>query len=113
MKIRPLRSLIEGHKPLTVAGTAAVTEAAATLIDDVGFENLSMGLVAERLGVKTPSLYKHVTSQADLAHRIAVLAMGELADTIRDATQGRSGKEALVAGAQAMDLEAQAFQARD
>jgi AcrR family transcriptional regulator len=81
---------------------ASVTETAATLIDEIGFENLSMGLVAERLGVKTPSLYKHVTSQADLAHRIAVLAMGELADVIRDATQGRSGKEALVAGAQAM-----------
>ena len=61
-----------------------------------------MGLLAERLGVKTPSLYKHVASQADLAHRIAVLAMAELADAIRDATQGRAGKEALVAGAHAM-----------
>mgnify|MGYP002682623083 FL=1 len=33
MKIRPLRSLIEGHKPLTVAGTAAVTEAARLMRD--------------------------------------------------------------------------------
>jgi AcrR family transcriptional regulator len=81
---------------------ASVTEAAAALVDEIGFENLSMGLLAERLGVKTPSLYKHVASQADLAHRIAVLAMDELADAIRDATQGRSGKEALVAGAHAM-----------
>jgi AcrR family transcriptional regulator len=72
------------------------------LADELGFENLGMGLVAERLGVKTPSLYKHVTSQADLAHRIAVLAMNELADAIRDAIQGRAGNEALVAGAQAM-----------
>lgn len=81
---------------------ASVTEAGAALADEVGFERLSMGLVAERLGVKTPSLYKHVASQADLAHRIAVLAMTELADAIRDAIQGRSGKEALVAGAHAM-----------
>ncbi|MFJ9341953.1 TetR/AcrR family transcriptional regulator [Streptomyces sp. NPDC101733] len=81
---------------------ASVTEAAAALADEIGFKNLSMGLLAERLGVKTPSLYKHVASQADLAHRIAVLAMTELADTVRDATQGRSGKEALVAGAHAM-----------
>jgi len=88
--------------PRAGLGPALVTEAGAALIDEIGFENLSMGLVAERLGVKAPSLYKHVTSQADLAHRIAVLAMGELADAIRDATQGRSGKEALVAGAQAM-----------
>ncbi|MFF0087235.1 TetR/AcrR family transcriptional regulator [Streptomyces canus] len=81
---------------------ASVTEAAAALADEVGFKDLSMGLLAERLGVKTPSLYKHVANQADLTHRIAVLAMNELADTIRDATQGRSGKEALVAGAHAM-----------
>ncbi|MEU7615760.1 TetR/AcrR family transcriptional regulator [Micromonospora rifamycinica] len=80
----------------------SVTEAAAALIDEIGFENLSMGLVAERLGVKTPALYKHVTSQADLAHRIAVLAMAEFADAIRDAIQGRAGSEALAAGAQAM-----------
>jgi AcrR family transcriptional regulator len=81
---------------------ASVTEAGATLVDEVGFDQLSMGLVAERLGVKTPSLYKHVTSQADLAHRIAVLAITELGDAIRDATQGRAGSDALAAGAQAM-----------
>ena len=72
------------------------------LVDEIGFAQLSMGLVAERLGVKTPSLYKHVSSQADLAHRIAVLAATELGDVIRDATQGRAGGDALVAAAQAM-----------
>lgn len=81
---------------------ASVTEAAADLVDEIGFDRLSMGLLADRLGIKTPSLYRHVTSQADLAHRIAVLAMDELADAIRDATQGRAGNEALVAGAHAM-----------
>ena len=81
---------------------AAVTEAGAMLVDESGFAQLSMGLVAERLGVKTPALYKHVTSQADLAHRIAVRAMAEFADAIRDAIQGRAGSDALAAGAQAM-----------
>ncbi|WP_209021841.1 TetR/AcrR family transcriptional regulator [Nocardioides sp. 503] len=79
-----------------------MTEAGAALVDEVGFDQLSMGLLAERLGVKTPSLYKHVANQADLAHLIAVLAMNELADAIRDATQGRAGRDALVAGAEAM-----------
>lgn len=81
---------------------ASVTEAGALLADEVGFDQLSMGLLAERLGVKTPALYNHVTSQAQLAHRIAILATTELADAIRDATQGRAGRDALVAGAQAM-----------
>ena len=81
---------------------ASVTEAAAAMIDEIGFENLSMGLLAERLGVKTPSLYKHVSSQADLAHRIGVMAMNEFSDALRDATQGWAGSDALAAGAQAM-----------
>jgi AcrR family transcriptional regulator len=80
----------------------SVTEAGAALADEVGFDQLSMGLLAERLGVKTPALYNHVTSQAQLAHRIAVLAMTEVADAIGDAIQGRAGSDALVAGAQAM-----------
>lgn len=81
---------------------ATVTEAGATLADQVGLPQLSMGLIAEHLGVKTPSLYKHVTSLADLTHRIAVLAMTEVADAIRDATGGRAGSDALTAAAQAM-----------
>lgn len=79
-----------------------VTEAGAGLADEIGFDHLSMGLLAERLGVKAPSLYKHVTSLADLSHRIAVLAMTELGDAIRDATQGRAGSDALTVAAQAM-----------
>ncbi|RIJ70674.1 TetR/AcrR family transcriptional regulator [Nakamurella silvestris] len=81
---------------------ASVTVAAAALADEVGLDRLGMGQLAERLGVKTPSLYKHVTSQADLTHRIAVLAMVELGEAIRDATQGRAGSDALAAAAGAM-----------
>ena len=88
--------------PRAGLGTASVTEAGAALADEVGSAQLSMGLLAERLGVKTPSLYKHVAGLADLHHRIAVLAMDELADAIRDAIAGRSGRDALVGGAQAM-----------
>ena len=81
---------------------ASVTEAGAELADEVGLDGLSMGTLAARLGVKTPSLYKHVDGLADLTHRIAVLAAGEVADAIRDATQGRAGSDALVAAAVAM-----------
>jgi AcrR family transcriptional regulator len=80
----------------------SVTEAGAALVDEIGFDQLSMGLLADRLGVKTPSLYKHVAHQADLAHAIAVLATTEVADAIGAAIQGRAGRDALVAGALAM-----------
>ncbi len=81
---------------------AAVVEAAADLADEVGLDALSMGLLAERLGVRTPSLYNHVDNLGDLTHRIAVQAMHELGDAIRDATQGRAHTEALRAAAAAM-----------
>ena len=35
---------------------AAVTAAGAAFADEIGFASLSMGLLAERLGVKTPAL---------------------------------------------------------
>lgn len=85
---------------------ATVTEAGASLADEVGIDRLSMGLLAERLGVKPPSLYKHVASLGDLTHRIAVLAAYELADVLRDATQGRARADALSAGAHAMRVYA-------
>jgi AcrR family transcriptional regulator len=81
---------------------ASVTEAGAALADEVGLAHLGMGPLAERLGIRTPSLYKHVDGLADLTHRIAVLAATELGDVVRDATQGRAGRDALAAAAQAM-----------
>jgi len=87
--------------PRAGLGPAAVTAAGAALADELGTDQLSMGVLAERLGVKAPSLYKHVDSLADLTHRIAVLATTELADALRDATAGRAGHDALTAAAQA------------
>ncbi len=81
---------------------AAVTEAGAALADEIGFAQLSMSLVAERLGVRTPSLYKHVDGLADLARRICILAVTELGDAVRDATQGRARRDALEGAAQAL-----------
>jgi len=74
-----------------------VVAAAAGLADEVGYADLSMGLLAGRLGVRPPSLYKHVGGLADLQHRLATLAMTELGEVIRDAVQGRSGADALAA----------------
>ena len=81
---------------------AVVTETGAALADEMGFTELAMGTLAERLGVKTPSLYKHVGGLGDLVHRIALQATLELTEAISDATEGLVGRDALVAAAQAM-----------
>jgi AcrR family transcriptional regulator len=72
-----------------------VVYAAAEAADEIGYASLTMGLLADRLGVRPPSLYKHVGSLADLRHRVAALAMTELAEVIRDAVQGKAGPDAL------------------
>ncbi len=80
---------------------ADVVAAGAQLADDIGFGNVSLGRLAERLGVRPPSLYKHIDGLADLQHAIAALGMAELADTVRDALQGKAGRDALAAFAHA------------
>jgi AcrR family transcriptional regulator len=79
---------------------ATVTVAAAELADEISPTSLNMTIVAERLGVKPPSLYKHVDGLADLTHRIAILGATELGESLRDAMQGRAGGDALMACAQ-------------
>ena len=74
-----------------------VVIAAADLADEIGYADLTMGLLAGRLGVRPPSLYKHVGGLADLQHRVATLATTELGEVIRDAAQGRAGFDALAA----------------
>ena len=78
---------------------AIVVASAADLADEIGLPNLTMGLLAKRLGVRTPSLYKHIDGQADLNRRVAVLAMTDVGDALRDALQGRAGRDALSAAA--------------
>jgi AcrR family transcriptional regulator len=80
---------------------AAVVAAGAALADEVGLAGLTMGLLAERLGVRAPSLYKHVANSDDLTRRIAAVALAEAADAIGTATQGRAGRDALAAAARA------------
>ena len=75
----------------------SVVEMAARLADEVGIESVTVGAVAQRLGVKPPALYKHVTSIGDLRRRIATGAMVDLGDALRDALQGRAGRDALEA----------------
>jgi len=78
-----------------------VVAAAADLADEVGFENVSLSALARGFGVKDASLYSHVRNLQDLRTRVAFLAGGELVDRIAVAVEGRSGRDALAAFADA------------
>ena len=57
--------------------------------------------MAADAGVRPPSLYNHVESLDDVRRRVALLALRDLADALRDAAVGRAGDDALVAMADA------------
>lgn len=77
--------------------TARVVEAAAALVDQDGIDSLSIGILAEHLGVKSPSLYKHIDGLAGLRRELTVLAKSRLAASLQRSTVGRSRSEALKA----------------
>ncbi|OYO00509.1 TetR family transcriptional regulator [Enemella evansiae] len=75
--------------------TAAVVEAGCSLADEVGLDSLSMASLAERLGVRTPALYKHIDGLGGLRHAIAVRGMNQMAELLEEAIQGSSRKDAV------------------
>lgn len=86
------------RRPLTVQG---IVEAAATLVDDEGYDALALGRVAELVGVRAPSLYNHVAGLADLRRLLTLHALHELGARLQRAAVGRSSEDALRAIADA------------
>jgi AcrR family transcriptional regulator len=80
---------------------ALVVEEAGRIADELGLSRLTMAAVAERLGVRQPSLYKHVENMEDLQRSIALRAKRDLADVLGRAAIGRSRGDAIVALSQA------------
>ncbi|WP_432589979.1 WHG domain-containing protein [Streptomyces sp. HD1123-B1] len=81
--------------------TERVVRAAADLADIVGLDSVTMSALARSFGVKDASLYSHIKNVSELRERIALLAAEEIADRFGAAVAGRSGKDALVAFADA------------
>lgn len=71
--------------------------AAADLADQIGFDKVTVTVMARHFGVKEPSLYSHVRNVHELRVRVAGLALAELADRVAAAMAGRAGKDALAA----------------
>jgi AcrR family transcriptional regulator len=75
--------------------TSRVVEEAENVADECGFENLTLAAVAPRLGVRMPSLYKHVAGIDELRQLMSVHAKNETADVLARAAAGKSGPQAL------------------
>lgn len=79
----------------------AVVAAAAELADAQGLPELTLARLAERLGVRSPSLYAHVGGLDDLRARLAVRGARALSAALQAAAAGRARTDALHAVADA------------
>ena len=67
----------------------AIVGAARGLLEAYGLEALTMQRVAQRVGVRAPSLYKHVRNRGELVRLVTEDVATDLADTVeRAATTG-------------------------
>lgn len=65
------------------------------MADEVGLSKLTLAALADRLGVRQPSLYKHIDSMAGLQRDMAVHAKRDLGGVLARASVGRSGADAI------------------
>ena len=83
---------------------AQIADTARALLDAEGPQALTMRRIAGALGIKAPSLYKHVPDKAALEALVVAAGFAELADTLAAAADGaghadETGKLAAIAGA--------------
>jgi AcrR family transcriptional regulator len=73
---------------------AEIVTAALALINESGPDNLSMHAVAQKVGVRGPSLYKHFADRAALMKAAEIQLFQELAAILREAASAGSEGEA-------------------
>jgi AcrR family transcriptional regulator len=73
----------------------AVIDAAVQLIEQNGYERLTISSLAGKLGVKPPSIYNHVTGIGEVTRRLVNVVLSRMEDAIKTAAVGRS-KEAAI-----------------
>jgi AcrR family transcriptional regulator len=86
----------------------AVVDAAARLADAEGLHALTLARLAADLGVRSPSLYTHVSGLEDLRLRVATRGARQLRDKLQIAAAGRAEADALRAIADAYRAYARA-----
>ena len=79
----------------------AVVQAAADLLNTEGLDALSLNRLAEKLDIRTPSLYNHVDGLPGLMSELSILNARNLAERLSDAAIGHSGPELVMSVMQA------------
>jgi AcrR family transcriptional regulator len=86
------------HPGLT---TEKIVDAAAAIADADGLDAMTLTRLAENLGVRPPSLYKHVDGLDEIRHALALRGLDEANLRLQRAVMGKAGEAALIALAHA------------
>jgi len=81
--------------------TETVVRAAVDLLNEAGAAELTLGKIAHRLGIRTPSLYNHISGLPGLYRELAVYNAQNLGDRLIEAAVGKTGRQALTDMAEA------------
>lgn len=73
----------------------AVVKTAALLVEEYGYENLTLHKLAAKLDIKPASLYTHIKGIEELYSSLSHLALSRLRDEMLDAVAQKKQGEAL------------------
>lgn len=72
-----------------------ILQKAVEIVDEQGLDQLSIGLLAEKLDVRPPSLYNHLDGLHELRQKLAIQGVKKLNEYMLQAAVGRSGDDAI------------------
>lgn len=76
---------------------AVVIDTASQIADERGLHNVSLKIIAEKLNIKTPSLYNHIENLDNLLLEVAHKGMRTMNERMERAAIGRAGDVAVKA----------------
>lgn len=81
--------------PRIGADLQTILRAAAEIADTRGMEEVTLASVAQKLNIRSPSLYNHVDGLPGLRRKLAVYGLGQLYERLETALRGLEGGAAV------------------
>ena len=72
-----------------------IINTAANISNEIGFNNLTLKVVAKRLNIKSPSLYNHISSLEELKYKLMLYGWKKLETQMLDGSINVSGYDAM------------------
>lgn len=72
-----------------------ILQAATDIIDEKGIEELTLASLAQKLEIRSPSLYNHVDGLQDIKRQLSIYGLKQLCSELMRAAIGRAGDDAL------------------